>query len=54
MRSYSARTYPIPGDAEETAQQARAAVQRAWEAGIKRHRVELLLPLIDATDLDDW
>lgn len=29
-------------------------MQRAWEAGIKRHRVELLLPLIGATDLDDW
>lgn len=49
-----ARTYPLPGTAEETAQQARGAVQRAWEAGIKRQRVELLLPLIGATDLDDW
>ncbi len=27
---------------------------RAWQAGIRRQRVELLLPLIGATDLDDW
>mmetsp|Transcript_951 Transcript_951/g.2906 ORF Transcript_951/g.2906 Transcript_951/m.2906 type:complete len:209 (+) Transcript_951:59-685(+) len=48
------RVWPIPRDAEETAQEARAAVQRAWADGIKRQRVELLLPLIGATDLDDW
>jgi hypothetical protein len=33
--------------------QAAAAVQSAWEAGVTRQRVELLLPLIGATDLDD-
>ncbi len=27
---------------------------RAWQAGVRRQRVELLLPLIGATDLDDW
>ena len=47
----SGRVWPIPRDAEETAQQARAAVQRAFEAGITRQRIELLLPLIGATDL---
>jgi len=31
-----------------------AAAVRAWQAGIRRQRVELLLPLIGATDLDDW
>jgi hypothetical protein len=35
-------------------QQAAAACRRAWEAGVRRQRVELLLPLIGATDLDDW
>lgn len=50
----SSRIYPLPANAEETAQQARAAAQRAWEAGVKRQRIELLLPLIGATDLDDW
>jgi hypothetical protein len=50
----SSRVYPLPANAEETAQQARAAAQRAWEGGIKRQRIELLLPLIGATDLDDW
>ena len=44
----------MPRDAEETAQQAQAAALRAWQDGIKRQRVELLLPLIGATDLDDW
>lgn len=34
--------------------QAAAAVERALEAGVRRQRVELLLPLIGATDLDDW
>lgn len=48
------RVWPIPRNAEETAQKARAAVQRAWKDGVHRQRVELLLPLIGATDLDDW
>jgi hypothetical protein len=54
LRLCSSRVYPLPANAEETAQQARAAAQRAWESGIKRQRIELLLPLIGATDLDDW
>lgn len=53
-RCAASRTWTIPRDAEETAQQARAAVQRAYEAGVTRQRIELLLPLIGATDLDDW
>ena len=54
LRLCSSRVYPLPANAEETAQQARAAAQRAWESGVKRQRIELLLPLIGATDLDDW
>jgi hypothetical protein len=34
--------------------QAVTAIETAWQAGIKRQRIELLLPLIGATDLDDW
>lgn len=34
--------------------QAAAAVEAAWKDGIRRQRIELLLPLIGATDLDDW
>jgi len=34
--------------------QALLAVQRAWADGIRRQSLELLLPLIGATDLDDW
>jgi hypothetical protein len=34
--------------------QAAAACESAWRAGITRQRVEILLPLIGATDLDDW
>ena len=44
----------IPRGPQETVQQALAACTRAWEAGQRRQRVELLLPLIGATDLDDW
>lgn len=44
----------MPANSERIAQEARAAVQRAWKAGIKRQRLDLLLPLIGATDLDDW
>ena len=45
---------PLPRDGRETAQQASAALRRALDAGLRRCRVELLLPLIGATDLDDW
>lgn len=46
---------PVGSNRTRTPQvaQAAAAVQSAWEAGIKRQRCELLLPLIGATDLDD-
>ena len=44
----------VPRGPEETAQQALAACVRAYKDGVLRHRVELLLPLIGATDLDDW
>ena len=44
----------IPQSPKETVEQAAAACRRAWAAGVRRHRVELLLPLIGATDIDDW
>lgn len=44
----------MPRGPQETVSQAVAACTRAWQAGVKRQRVELLLPLIGATDLDDW
>jgi hypothetical protein len=34
--------------------QALGACQRAFKDGVRRQRLELLLPLIGATDLDDW
>ena len=33
---------------------ARSSVTQAYHAGVKLQRVEILLPLIGATDLDDW
>jgi len=45
---------PLPEDSAEIVEQAFVSCQRAWEAGIKRQRLELALPLIGATDLDDW
>ena len=35
-------------------EQAMNAAKRAHAAGVRRQRMELLLPLIGATDLDDW
>lgn len=44
----------LPRGPGETVSNAAAACQRALEAGVKRQRVEMLLPLVGATDLDDW
>ncbi|KAI8463765.1 MAG: hypothetical protein J3K34DRAFT_388888 [Monoraphidium minutum] len=44
----------IPTTPERQVAQAVSAIQSAWEGGVSRQRVELLLPLIGATDLDDW
>ncbi|KAL6756169.1 hypothetical protein V8C86DRAFT_2654345 [Haematococcus lacustris] len=49
-----ARTLPVPTRPSEQCVQAAAAVEAAWKSGCARQRVELLLPLIGATDLDDW
>eukprot|EP00471_Norrisiella_sphaerica_P000426 CAMPEP_0184487956 /NCGR_PEP_ID=MMETSP0113_2-20130426/10436_1 /TAXON_ID=91329 /ORGANISM="Norrisiella sphaerica, Strain BC52" /LENGTH=239 /DNA_ID=CAMNT_0026870399 /DNA_START=383 /DNA_END=1102 /DNA_ORIENTATION=- len=44
----------IPRDSDETANQAFEAVNEGFKDGKTRQQVELLLPLIGATDLDDW
>eukprot|EP00951_Prasinocladus_malaysianus_P046900 scaffold648045_cov35-Prasinocladus_malaysianus.AAC.2 len=49
-----AQPVKVPRGPEETAQQALAACLRAYKGGIMKQRMELLLPLIGATDLDDW
>lgn len=48
------RTVPLPEKAQEQCTQAAEAIKSAYRAGIKRQCVTLLLPLIGATDLDDW
>ncbi|GMH34312.1 hypothetical protein BSKO_02146 [Bryopsis sp. KO-2023] len=50
----SSVAYPIPQSPEETVSQAFKASKKAWQDGISKQKVELLLPLIGATDLDDW
>eukprot|EP00882_Tetradesmus_deserticola_P013115 GHRQ01013908.1.p1 GENE.GHRQ01013908.1~~GHRQ01013908.1.p1 ORF type:complete len:151 (+),score=39.96 GHRQ01013908.1:276-728(+) len=50
----AAGTLRIPSNPELQVKQAVAAIEEAWKAGIRRQRIELLLPLIGATDLDDW
>lgn len=47
-------TRPVPASPELQISQAVTAVESAWQAGVRRQRLELLLPLIGATDLDDW
>ncbi|KAK3262543.1 hypothetical protein CYMTET_28605 [Cymbomonas tetramitiformis] len=44
----------LPEGPEETVAQAQAAVIRALEDDKRLIQVEMLLPLIGATDLDDW
>ncbi|KAG1679170.1 hypothetical protein FOA52_000526 [Chlamydomonas sp. UWO 241] len=45
---------PLPRDAAQQTAQAVDAIQAGWRDGVERHHVELSLPLIGATDLDDW
>ena len=44
----------LPRGPNETVSAAAAACLRALEAGVKRQRVEMLLPLVGATAIDDW
>ena len=45
---------PLPQGPEAIAAQCLSATLNAYGSGILRQRHELLLPLIGATDLDDW
>jgi len=47
-------TARLPTSVEDQVRQAAASVQRAGRAGVHRQTVRLLLPLIGATELDDW
>ena len=44
----------FPQNSSEIVKQAFQSCKAAWNDGIKRQRIELLLPLIGATDIDDW
>lgn len=44
----------LPYKAAQQTAQAAAAIEAAYKDGVRRQHVELLLPLIGATDLDDW
>ena len=44
----------FPTSVDDQIRQASAALQRASSDGIHRHSVRLLLPVIGATELDDW
>lgn len=52
--SDKSRTVPVPEQPEIQVSQAVGAVRRAWEEGCGKQTVELLLPVIGATELDDW
>ncbi|GJP43415.1 hypothetical protein CLOM_g2877 [Closterium sp. NIES-68] len=49
-----ARRVSVPDSVDESVQQARASVRRAREAGHRLLMLELLLPLIGPSLLDDW
>lgn len=44
----------LPSSKEEIIIQAHKACIAAWKAGVKRQKIQILLPLIGATILDDW
>ena len=44
----------FPTGVEDQVRQAAAAIARAHKDGIRRHSVRMLLPVIGATELDDW
>ncbi|CAI5468980.1 unnamed protein product [Closterium sp. Yama58-4] len=48
------RRVSVPDSVDESVQQARGAVRRAMEAGHQRLMLDLLLPLIGPSLLDDW
>ncbi|GAX83781.1 hypothetical protein CEUSTIGMA_g11206.t1 [Chlamydomonas eustigma] len=50
----STNQIPVPSSASQQTAQSAAAIQAAYKDGMRRQHVELLLPLIGATDLDDW
>jgi hypothetical protein len=56
----AAQTSPIgnpsklPSSSNDIVDQAFASIKASWEAGAKRQTIEIVLPLIGATDLDDW
>eukprot|EP00955_Chlamydomonas_euryale_P048279 353925-Chlamydomonas_euryale.AAC.11 len=45
---------PLPTNASQQTSQAADAIAAAWRDGVTRQVIELQLPLIGATDLDDW
>eukprot|EP01025_Chloroclados_australasicus_P004398 TRINITY_DN11077_c0_g1_i7.p1 TRINITY_DN11077_c0_g1~~TRINITY_DN11077_c0_g1_i7.p1 ORF type:complete len:285 (+),score=34.14 TRINITY_DN11077_c0_g1_i7:95-949(+) len=44
----------LPTSPQLQVEEAKKAILTAYENGIQKQRIELLLPLIGATDLDDW
>jgi hypothetical protein len=44
----------FPNGTAEIVRQCYQAVKAAYVAGVKRQRIEIILPLIGATDIDDW
>ncbi|GBG77440.1 hypothetical protein CBR_g23889 [Chara braunii] len=50
----SSREWPLPRTSQESVDQAIGACKAAIADGLTRLQVEILLPLIGPTDLDDW
>jgi len=44
----------FPTSVDDQVRQVAAAINRAQDSGIVRHNVRMLLPIIGATELDDW
>lgn len=47
-------TWRLPTSVEDQVRQATESIKMASKDGLHRHNIRLLLPVIGATDLDDW
>jgi hypothetical protein len=50
----ASRVFDVPNSANKAVKQSIDAIESAYKAGTARQRIDVLLPLVGATDLDDW
>jgi hypothetical protein len=54
LTAHASRIFDIPSSADAAVRQSIDAIKSAYQSGVARQRIDVLLPLVGATDLDDW